>query len=164
VGVARESVQSTEKAARYRDRAYLAVEDTLGPKRVFADTPITMTFIYKNVGLTPAYQVEICSNVILQDVRPTEHQMDDSLTVWHQLGAAPPTLQLKTTAEMPASGRSTLGEVTLGGLVEGKGVLVLYAKLRYNDVFGDRHETKVAYEFSGDLRNFHLATYFNQMT
>jgi hypothetical protein len=163
VQVARDSVQSTEEAARYRDRAYLAVEDSTGPKVVGIGTPITMTFIYKNVGLTPAYQVEFGTTIFIDSVRHSEQQMDDSLRVWHQLGTAPPSLGLTAASVLP-TGPLALDEERYVQLMRGELFMVLLAKLRYKDIFGHPHETRVAYEFQPDVRRLLLATYFNTMT
>jgi hypothetical protein len=164
VQVAHDSVQATERSARYRDRAYLAAQDGIGPKIVDAETPIRMKFVFKNVGPTPAYDVEFGTNVVM-DVSPhSEQQVDRAITEWHQLGTAPPSIEVTAIYDADQKNPMVLGEEAYEQLMRGELVLAIYSKLKYKDIFGDDHKTLSAYEFHTDDRRFYQAMHFNTMT
>lgn len=162
--VAKVSVSSTEQASRHRDRAYIAIERHEGTERIKADTNISLTVHYKNVGVTPAYQVEFASCVYTGVTQPSEQELESALVYAHSFGAVPPSISIRAQVAGTPEGRIVLGIQRIKSLTEGKLWMVIATRITYTDVFGDKHETRAAYEFYLSGSCIRQATYFNQTT
>lgn len=163
VKVTKDTALAADLSSRHRDRAYVALADTLGPDQYAVGTIFEMTMHFKNVGVTPAYNVRFGALITITDAIPTEDFLDEN-TALADMGPLAPTIPIPVHCRGNQEGAFALSQQGLEGLRSGDGVAVASAKVIYSDAFGDMHETKVAYLFDPNVMGFRFAPFYNSMT
>jgi len=165
------SVEITKKTAlaadifsRHRDRAYVTLENNIGPGRYTVGMPMELYFQFKNVGMTPAYNVSCCTFFSIFESIPTEAFLDKQLSHLSIGVTLASSIVLFITCKGNQDGVVSLSQDQINSLQNDNSVAVASARIVYKDVFGDEHITRIAFQFNHSDMSFRLAKYYNSMT
>ena len=152
-------------STRHQERAYVALKDVQGDRFIREAQIVKFTFVFQNVGNTPAYNVKFAIVMLMDSTLPTEGKIDAKLELVNNVGVVAPTLEVKIeSAENEDGNPIALTAQAVAELNSGNAQLCFCGKLRYNDVFGTSHETRFALQYVASAHQFHLAPYYNSMS
>jgi hypothetical protein len=165
VEITRSSVEQTMTSVRHQERAYVALKDIVGDRSIRENQTVNFAFVFKNVGNTPAYNVKFVVLVLMRDSVPTDDEIDSHLHLVHEVGVIAPTLDIRIEAASNEAGQPiALSAQGVADLNNRRMFFGIYGKITYRDVFGTSHDTRFAFHYNAEARQFHLAPSYNSMT
>ncbi len=165
VEVTKQTALAADSSSRHRDRAYVALSNSSGPNHYAVGTPINLTFLFKNVGVTPAYKVRFGALISIVDKVPTEVFLDEQLSHLSTMAPLAPSIEIPVHCSTTEDGELlAFSQQGIIGLQKGESIAVASARIIYEDAFGEEHITRVAFQFHPSIMAFRLAPFYNSMT
>lgn len=165
VEVTKQTALTAEIASRHRDRAYVALADSQSAPVYGVGTPLSVVFTFKNVGVTPAYNVRFSSLLLVAGPNPTEEDIRTGLDDLGQMGTLAPSVPVPVHCNAHhEGGQAALTREGIQALHRRETSIIAAARLVYDDVFGTAHETRIAFHFDTEVMGFRFAPFYNAST
>lgn len=133
---ARESSTFAKTSFQTSHRAYMIMETASLDSQPMANQPLPLTMIFRNVGLTPARQVNASWKVFVLLNGTAIERLSDFGHVEFGNTTIGPNLFFKAKPD------SNLAEASKKALAEGQGLLIVHTVVVYLDIFGEKHLTE----------------------
>ncbi|MEP6343483.1 MAG: hypothetical protein ABJ275_09220 [Maricaulaceae bacterium] len=159
--VARKNLNLSRDTAQKELRAYLSVEKVATDGKLQAQgimrpaaperpnfSPVDVIISFKNTGKTPANNVHCCFQWDIVEKGSGSWTMEIDEEKSQSLGSIGPSMT-KFSKISIKRGDDIEWHHLQDGLVSGKDILYVYGKILYDDIYGDKHETRLMCYLSG---------------
>jgi hypothetical protein len=165
VQVTKENILETTNIGRKQARAYLALDGITGSQGIFPNQPVLMSFNLKNVGNTPAFNVQTAFVINSSSKFPTEKKIDDAMGTPRNCGTIAPSIVHPIKVFTDDNGYPyILNTEQIVEINKEKNYFSVCGIATYDDAFGDHHETKFGQHYYSDEHAFNAAPYYSSMT
>jgi hypothetical protein len=164
INLTKDNIKRMETIERAQSRAYIAYVGVKGDNEITALKPLIMTFIIKNVGVTPAYNVQTACVINSTSDAPTETEIDLLMVEKVFCGSLAPSILHEIEIPTDKDGAyytPTFDQVQ--NIYTNKDYFCICVLITYDDIYGEHHETKICQRYYSDEHKFHSAPFYNSM-
>jgi hypothetical protein len=164
---AKQSVELTAQAMKYRDRAYIALEWSGINGLKSPDDVLTIHLKFRNIGSTPASLVRQYNyfNINEDTISLSDNELTARLSSTSILGDVAPSQDFEINMLCDQSGQFiALTPQSFQDLQAGKWTLHVFGRITYRDVFGIDHETRWSRVYDHKNKSFPNTPHFNSIT
>jgi hypothetical protein len=164
---AKQSVELTAQAMRYRDRAYIAHEWSGVTGLKSPNDALTVHLKFRNIGCTPGKTVRQCNFISVNEdtISLNEDALLSKLSPPVAMGDVPPSQEFEVNLLYEPSGKFIqLTPEAFKDLQSGKWTLHAFGRITYKDIFGIEHETRWSKIYDHRNQSFPNTSHFNSMT